>query len=145
MRMETHPAFYYAADAVFAEALQAPTKIADLSMDEDTYRRKGVAALIAIKGDIEGRVILDLAPDVAMRVASHSPAKPCPRASKSSAKPFANSPIWSSATASRFSTTKGSLQSFFRRKFTSASKASAAAPTRSHGPLHRNPLRRNLT
>ncbi len=39
-------------------------------MDEDTYRRKGVAALIAIKGDIEGRVILDLAPDVAMRVAS---------------------------------------------------------------------------
>jgi len=29
-------------------------------MDEDAYRRKGVAALIAIKGDIEGRVILDL-------------------------------------------------------------------------------------
>jgi len=31
-------------------------------MDEDAYRRKGVAALIAIKGDIEGRVILDLSP-----------------------------------------------------------------------------------
>ena len=29
-------------------------------MDEETYRRKGVAALIPIKGDIEGRVILDL-------------------------------------------------------------------------------------
>jgi len=28
-------------------------------MDQDAYRRKGVAALIAIKGDIEGRVILD--------------------------------------------------------------------------------------
>ena len=70
MRMELIQPFINAADAVFAEALQAPTQIADLSMDEDTYRRKGVAALIAIKGDIEGRVILDLAPDVAMRVAS---------------------------------------------------------------------------
>jgi len=71
MRMELIQPFINAADAVFAEALQAPTKIVDLSMDENTYRRKGVAALIAIKGDIEGRVILDLAPDVAMRVASH--------------------------------------------------------------------------
>ena len=70
MRMELIQPFINAADAVFAEALQAPTRIGDLSMDEDTYRRKGVAALIAIKGDIEGRVILDLAPDVAMRVAS---------------------------------------------------------------------------
>jgi CheY-specific phosphatase CheX len=70
MRMELIQPFINAADAVFAEALQAPTKIADLSMDEDTYRRKGVAALIAIKGDIEGRVILDLAPEVAMRVAN---------------------------------------------------------------------------
>ncbi|HKB91733.1 MAG TPA: chemotaxis protein CheX, partial [Opitutaceae bacterium] len=34
------------------------------------YRRKGVAALIAIKGDIEGRVILDLSPEVAMKVAT---------------------------------------------------------------------------
>src|SRR3979411_292828 len=40
-------------------------------MDEDTYRRKGVAALIAIKGDIEGRVILDLSPEVAVTIASH--------------------------------------------------------------------------
>lgn len=70
MRMELIQPFINAADAVFAEALQAPTNIADLSMDENTYRRKGVAALIAIKGDIEGRVILDLAPEVAMRVAS---------------------------------------------------------------------------
>ncbi len=70
MRMELIQPFINAADAVFAEALQAPTNIADLTMDENTYRRKGVAALIAIKGDIEGRVILDLAPEVAMRVAS---------------------------------------------------------------------------
>ena len=71
MRMELIQPFINAADAVFAESLQAPTKIQDLSMDEDTYRRKGVAALIAIKGDIEGRVILDLSPEVAVKVASH--------------------------------------------------------------------------
>ena len=70
MRMELIQPFINAADAVFAESLQAPTKIMDLSMDEDTYRRKGVAALISIKGDIEGRVILDLSPEVAMKVAS---------------------------------------------------------------------------
>jgi chemotaxis protein CheX len=71
MRMELIQPFINAADAVFAESLQAPTKIADLTMDEETYRRKGVAALIAIKGDIEGRVILDLSPEVAIKIASH--------------------------------------------------------------------------
>lgn len=70
MRMELIQPFINAADAVFAESLQAPTKIMDLSMDENTYRRKGVAALIAIKGDIEGRVILDFSPEVAVKVAS---------------------------------------------------------------------------
>jgi CheY-specific phosphatase CheX len=78
MRMELIQPFINAADAVFAESLQAPTKIADLSMDENIYRRKGVAALIAIKGDIEGRVILDLAPEVAMRVAGHLAGSPMP-------------------------------------------------------------------
>jgi CheY-specific phosphatase CheX len=62
--------FINAADAVFAEALQGPTKIGDLSMEEEAYHRKGVAALIVIKGDIEGRIILDLAPDVALKVAA---------------------------------------------------------------------------
>ena len=70
MRMELIQPFINAADAVFAESLQAPTKIVDLAMEEDAYRRKGVAALIAIKGDIEGRVILDLSPEVAIKVAS---------------------------------------------------------------------------
>jgi chemotaxis protein CheX len=70
MRMELIQPFINAADAVFAESLQGPTKIVDLEMDEDAYRRKGVAALVAIKGDIEGRVILDLSPEVAMKVAS---------------------------------------------------------------------------
>ena len=70
MRMELIQPFINAADAVFAESLQGPTKIVDLEMDEDAYRRKGIAALIAIRGDIEGRVVLDLSPEVAMKVAS---------------------------------------------------------------------------
>src|SRR6202163_2923345 len=71
MRMELIQPFINAADAVFSESLAAPTKIVDLSMDEETYRRKGVAALILIKGDLEAPVILDLAPEVALKIASH--------------------------------------------------------------------------
>ena len=70
MRMELIQPFINAADAVFAESLQAPTKIGDLSMEEETYRRKGIAALILIKGEIEGRVILDMAPEVALSIAT---------------------------------------------------------------------------
>src|SRR5215470_9468227 len=70
MKMELIQPFINAADAVLAEALQGPTSIGDMAMDEGVYRRKGIAALIAIKGDIEGRIILDLAPEVAMRVAA---------------------------------------------------------------------------
>ncbi|HYK40705.1 MAG TPA: chemotaxis protein CheX [Candidatus Eremiobacteraceae bacterium] len=70
MKMELIQPFINAADAVFAESLNGPTTIGDLSMEANTYRRKGVAALIAIRGDIEGRIILDLAPEVAVKVAS---------------------------------------------------------------------------
>jgi chemotaxis protein CheX len=70
MRMDLIQPFINAADAVFAESLQGPTKIGDLSMEEGAYRRKGIAALIAIKGDIEGRIILDLASEVACKVAA---------------------------------------------------------------------------
>jgi len=70
MKMELIQPFINAADAVFAESLQGPTKIGDLLMEEEAYHRKGIAALIVIKGDIEGRIILDLAPEVALKVAS---------------------------------------------------------------------------
>jgi len=76
--MELIQPFINAADAVFAESLNAPTKIVDLSMDEETYRSKGVAALISIKGDIEGRVILDLAPEVALKIAGQLAGSPVP-------------------------------------------------------------------
>ena len=78
MRMELIQPFINAADAVFAESLNAPTKIVDLSMHEETYRSKGVAALISIKGDIEGRVILDLAPEVALKIAGQLAGSPVP-------------------------------------------------------------------
>jgi len=70
MRMELIQPFINAADAVFAESLQGPTRIGDLLMEEQAYHRKGVAALIVIKGEIEGRIILDLAPAVALKVAA---------------------------------------------------------------------------
>jgi len=70
MKMELIQPFINAADAVLAEGLQSPTSIGSLSMEEEAYRRKGVAALIWVTGDIEGRVILDLDPQTAVRVAS---------------------------------------------------------------------------
>ena len=71
MRMELIQPFINAADAVLAESLQCSTKIGDVSMDEETYRRKGVAAIVVITGDIEGRVIFDLDPPTAVNIASH--------------------------------------------------------------------------
>ena len=73
MRMELIQPFINAADAVFAESLQAPTNIVDLSMDENAYRRKGVAALIAIKGDIEGRGAAGRGPGQLPVYALHGP------------------------------------------------------------------------
>jgi chemotaxis protein CheX len=70
MKMELIQPFINAADAVLAQGLQCPTSIGHLSMEEEAYRRKGVAAEIALTGDIEGRIILDLAPETAVRVAS---------------------------------------------------------------------------
>jgi chemotaxis protein CheX len=44
--------------------------IGNLSMDEEAYRRKGIAALVWLTGDVEGRIIFDLDPATAVRVAS---------------------------------------------------------------------------
>jgi chemotaxis protein CheX len=69
MRMELIQPFINAADAVLAQGLQCPVAIGNLSMEEDAYRRKGMATLIMITGDIEGRIIFDMAPETAVRVA----------------------------------------------------------------------------
>ena len=70
MRMELIQPFINAADAVLAETLHSTAKIGDVSMDEEAYRRKGVAAMVQLTGDIEGRVIFDLAPKTAASIAS---------------------------------------------------------------------------
>jgi chemotaxis protein CheX len=70
MKMELIQPFINAADAVLAQGLQSPMSIGNLSMEEEAYRRKGVAALVWVTGDIEGRIIFDLAPETAGRVVS---------------------------------------------------------------------------
>ncbi len=76
MKMELIQPFINAADAVLAEALQCPTRIGDVAMDEEVYRRKGMASLVTIQGDIEGRIIFDIDPPTAARVASYLAGSP---------------------------------------------------------------------
>ena len=71
MKMELIQPFINAADAVLAQNLKSPTSIANLTMEEEAYRRKGVAALVWVTGDIEGRMVIDLDADTAVRVARH--------------------------------------------------------------------------
>jgi CheY-specific phosphatase CheX len=61
MKMELIQPFINAADAVLAQALKSPTSIGNLSM---------VAAVVALTGDIEGRIVFDLESEAAVRVAS---------------------------------------------------------------------------
>ena len=70
MRMELIQPFINAADAVLAETLQCSTRIGDVNMEEEVYRRKGTAVMIGIHGDIEGRVIFDLDPGTGLEIAS---------------------------------------------------------------------------
>src|SRR5579883_2851386 len=69
MKMELIQPFINSADAVLAQGLQCSTAIGSLSMEEEAYRRKGVAAMVWVTGDIEGRIIIDLDPETAVRVA----------------------------------------------------------------------------
>jgi len=71
MKMELIQPFINAADAVLSQGLQGSTKVGNLTMEEEAYRRKGVAGMITLTGDIEGRIILDLEPHTAVKVASH--------------------------------------------------------------------------
>lgn len=70
MKMQLIQPFISAADCVLATALHGPTTIGDLTMERDDYQRKGCAVRVAIRGEIEGRIIVDMAPDTALRVAS---------------------------------------------------------------------------
>lgn len=69
MKMQLIQPFISATDCVLATALHGPTTIGDLSMERDGYEQKGCAVRVAIHGEIEGRIILDMTPDTALRVA----------------------------------------------------------------------------
>lgn len=70
MRMDLIQPFINSADAVLAQALQSPISIENLSMEEEAYRRKGVAAEVNLAGEIEGRIIFDVDLGTAVQLAS---------------------------------------------------------------------------
>jgi len=69
MRMDLIQPFVNSADSVLGQLLDGPTVVGNPSMEEEAYRRKGVAAVVSFQGDIEGRVIFDLELDTAFRIA----------------------------------------------------------------------------
>ncbi|HUJ32831.1 MAG TPA: chemotaxis protein CheX [Candidatus Acidoferrum sp.] len=56
-------------DAVLAEMMECPATIAGLTMEEEGYRKRGLAAVVVFKGQIEGRIVLDMEPSAAAKVA----------------------------------------------------------------------------
>jgi chemotaxis protein CheX len=70
MRMDLIQPFINSADAVLAQGLQSPISIETLSMEEEAYRRKGIAAEVSLTGEIEGRIIFDVDLGAAVQLAS---------------------------------------------------------------------------
>ncbi|HTR47717.1 MAG TPA: chemotaxis protein CheX [Verrucomicrobiae bacterium] len=71
MKMDLIQPFIGSLDAVLAEMMQAPATIVDLTMEEDGYKKRGAAAEVMFKGQIEGRIVLDMDPSAAAKVAGH--------------------------------------------------------------------------
>jgi chemotaxis protein CheX len=70
MKMDLIQPFIGSLDAVLSEMMQAPATIANLAMEQDGYQKKGLAAEVTFKGQIEGRIVLDMDPSAASKVAS---------------------------------------------------------------------------
>jgi chemotaxis protein CheX len=70
MRMDLIQPFINSADAVLAQGLESPITIENLSMEEEAYRRKGIAAEVHLTGEIEGRIIFDVDLGTAVQLAS---------------------------------------------------------------------------
>jgi len=71
MRMELIQPFLNAADAVLGEGLESPVSIENLTMDEEAYRRRGIAAEVQLTGGIEGRIIFDADEKTVVCFANH--------------------------------------------------------------------------
>jgi chemotaxis protein CheX len=70
MRLDLIQPFINSADAVLAQGLQSPITVGKLSMEEEAYRRKGVAAEVCLSGEIEGRIIFDVDQAAAVELAA---------------------------------------------------------------------------
>ncbi|MDR3762711.1 MAG: chemotaxis protein CheX [Acidobacteriota bacterium] len=70
MWMELIQPFLSAADAVLSDALAGPVSVSEITMEEEAYRRRALAVMIEISGDIEGRVIFDVEEPVAAHFAA---------------------------------------------------------------------------
>ncbi len=70
MNMELIQPFINSLDAVISEIMRCSARIADVTMEEGSYQRTGVAALVILSGDIEGRIILDMDATAASQAAS---------------------------------------------------------------------------
>lgn len=79
MRMELIQPFINSADAVLAEGLESPVSIEHLTMEEEAYRRQGIAAEVCLTGDIEGRIIFDVDEKTAACFANHMAGTELPR------------------------------------------------------------------
>jgi chemotaxis protein CheX len=70
MRVEYINPFVEAAFNVLREVLQTDVKRGDLYLKSTTMQIQGVAALVGLAGDVEGRVLFDMTKETALYVAS---------------------------------------------------------------------------
>jgi len=70
MRMDLIQPFINSADAVLAQGLGSSIFIENLTMEEEAYRRHGIAAEVCLAGEIEGRIIFDVELGTALQLAS---------------------------------------------------------------------------
>jgi chemotaxis protein CheX len=70
MRVEYINPFVEAAFNVLKEVLQTDVKRGDLYLKSTTMQIQGVAALVGLAGDVEGRVLFDMTKNTALSIAS---------------------------------------------------------------------------
>jgi chemotaxis protein CheX len=70
MKLELIQPFINAADAVLAQNLACSTRVSDVTMEPEAYHPRGLAAVVQMHGDIEGRIVFDLDRAIAQKVAS---------------------------------------------------------------------------
>lgn len=70
MRVEYINPFVEAAYSIMMEVLQTEVERKDLYLKKTTQPVMGVAALVGLAGDVEGRVLIDMSQDTAVKIAS---------------------------------------------------------------------------